>query len=245
VREYNIEPIGFRRMIVLSLDTTGRAGSAAIVDRDALLAEVSGDPAATHGQRLPGELMQLLNRAGIRVGAVDLLAVAAGPGSFTGLRVGIAAMQGLAMAIGKPIVPVSTFEALARAGSQDWESLVAPWIDAQRGEIFGALYDTDGRTPIGEPTALSPASTLAWIGTVAAGRRLRFVGDGAARYADGIAAALGVRAQVVPVVPRLARWIATIALEAPERAVAPHAVAPIYVRRPDAELARDRRAREV
>ncbi len=168
-------------MIVLALDTTGRAGSAAIVQGGVVLAELSGDPAVTHGQRLPGELMRLVDDAGIALEAVDLLAVAAGPGSFTGLRVGIATMQGLAVATGKPIVPVSTLEALARAGFKEGDALVAPWIDAQRGEVFGALYDT-GRTPIGEPTALPPAATLTSLATIAGGRRIRLVGDGAVRY---------------------------------------------------------------
>ena len=229
-------------MIVLALDTTGRAGSAAIVRDGVVLAEVSGDPAATHGQRLPGELIRLIAQAGIPLASVDLLAVAAGPGSFTGLRVGIAAMQGLAMATGRPIVPVSTLEALARTASGD-EDLVAPWVDAQRGEVFAALYARGGREAVGEPTALAPAATLAAID--AAGRRVRFIGDGAVRYADAIAGALGLRAVVDPVVPRLAASIALVAAEAPGRAVAPHAVSPIYVRRPDAELARDRRGREV
>jgi tRNA threonylcarbamoyladenosine biosynthesis protein TsaB len=120
-------------MIVLALDTTGRAGSAAIVQGGVVLAELSGDPAVTHGQRLPGELMRLVDDACIALEAVDLLAVAAGPGSFTGLRVGIATMQGLAVATGKPIVPISTLEALARAGFNEGDALVAPWIDAQRG----------------------------------------------------------------------------------------------------------------
>jgi tRNA threonylcarbamoyladenosine biosynthesis protein TsaB len=231
-------------MIVLSLDTTGRAGSAAILDDGRVLAEVSGDPAVTHGQRLPGELMRLVEQAGISVDDLDLLAVAAGPGSFTGLRVGIAAMQGLAMASGKPIVPVSTLEALARAGSLDDGWLVAPWIDAQRGEVFAALYESDGQTAIGLATALSPASTLGSLAGSAAGQNVRFIGDGAVRYAEVIGASLDVRAQVVSAVPHLAPWIARIALEAPAHAVAPHAVAPIYVRRPDAELARDRRTRE-
>jgi tRNA threonylcarbamoyladenosine biosynthesis protein TsaB len=230
-------------MIVLALDTTGRAGSAAIVQGGVVLAELSGDPAVTHGQRLPGELMRLVDDAGIALEAVDLLAVAAGPGSFTGLRVGIATMQGLAVATGKPIVPVSTLEALARAGFKEGDALVAPWIDAQRGEVFGALYDT-GRTPIGEPTALPPAATLTSLATIAGGRRIRLVGDGAVRYSNTIASALDEGADVDPVVPTLASWIARIAAEAPGRAIAPHAVAPIYVRRPDAELARDRRARE-
>jgi tRNA threonylcarbamoyladenosine biosynthesis protein TsaB len=231
-------------MIVLSLDTTARAGSAAIVRDGVVIADGCGDPAATHGQRLPGALMRLLSQAGIDLGAVDLLAVAAGPGSFTGLRVGIATMQGLAMATGRPIVPVSTLEALARAGSDDDGQLVVPWVDAQRGEVFAAVYESGGRAAIGEPTALSPTATLAALGQVAAGQHLRFVGDGAVRYAAVITGALGGRAHVDPVVPRLAACLALIAAEAPERAVAPHAVSPIYIRRPDAELARDRRARE-
>jgi tRNA threonylcarbamoyladenosine biosynthesis protein TsaB len=231
-------------MIVLALDTTGRAGSAAIVDDSVVRAEMSGDPAITHGQRLPGELMQLVERAGIPLNTIDLLAVAAGPGSFTGLRVGIAAMQGLAMATGKPIVPVSTLEALARAGSRHDDWLVAPWIDAQRGEVFAALYERDARTAIGAPTALAPVSTLSSLSRVATGRKIRFIGDGAIRYADAIKAARGPDAEVDGAVPHLAAWIARIALDAPERAVAPHAVAPIYVRVPDAELARDRRARD-
>ena len=100
--------------------------------------------------------LRLVGEAGIVLGAVDLLAVAAGPGSFTGLRVGIAAMQGLAMATGKPIVPVSTLEALARVGSVDDGRLVAPWVDAQRGEVFAAVYESGGREPIGEPTRAAP-----------------------------------------------------------------------------------------
>ena len=108
------------------------------------------------------------------------------------------------MALGKPIVPISTLEALARAGARGDDSLVAPWVDAQRGEVFGAVYDSDGQTATGEPTALSPTATLAALGRVAAGQRLRFIGDGALRYADTITAALGPRAQVDPIVPPLA-----------------------------------------
>ena len=85
-------------MLVLALDTTTRAGSVAVVDDDALLSEIVGDPSRTHGERLPRDLMRALEAASVPLESIDLLAVAAGPGSFTGLRVGIAAMQGLAMA---------------------------------------------------------------------------------------------------------------------------------------------------
>src|SRR3712207_3323697 len=102
-------------MLILALDTTTRAGSAALVRDGAIVREHVGDPLLTHGQRLPADLMQLIAAAGMTLDAVDLFAVAAGPGSFTGLRVGIATVQGLAMATGKRIVPVSVLDALARA----------------------------------------------------------------------------------------------------------------------------------
>jgi len=231
-------------MIVLALDTTGRAGSVALVAGRQVIAEASGDPALTHGARLPGELIALLTQAQVPLQAVDLLAVATGPGSFTGLRVGIAAMQGLAMALGKPIVPVSTLEALARGAATPHDRMIATWVDAQRGEVFACLYEAGGVAPIGEPTALPPGETLTAVAAIAAGRRVHFVGDGAVRYAERIAAALGAQADVAAVTPRLAGAIGLIAASTPDRAVAPHAVAPLYVRRPDAELARDRRARE-
>jgi tRNA threonylcarbamoyladenosine biosynthesis protein TsaB len=228
-------------MIVLSIDTTTRAGSAAVVRDGVVLSEISGDPGITHGQRLPGDLVRVVAGAGVPLNHVDLLAVAAGPGSFTGLRVGIAAMQGLAMAIGRPMVPVSTLEALARLGGRQSGVLIAPWVDAQRGEIFGALYEAGGRVPLGEPTALTPGSTLSAVSAVAAGRRVRFIGDGAVRYAEILREALDGRADVDPEVPHLAACIGLIAGGSPERAIPPHAVMPVYVRRPDAELARDRR----
>ena len=231
-------------MIVLALDTTGRTGSAAVVRDREVLAETSGDPAITHAARLPGELMDVLARAEVPLAAVDLLAVAAGPGSFTGLRVGIAAMQGLAMAIGKPIVPVSALEALALVAAAPAGQLIAPWVDAQRGEVFASMYEVGELTPLLDSTALPPDETLARIAALAAGRRVHFVGDGATRYAACITAVLGTGAEVSAIVPRLAGAVGLIAAAAPQRAVAPHAIAPIYVRRPDVELTRERRARE-
>ena len=226
-----------RHVLVLSLDTTTRAGSVAVVRDAAVVAEIVGDPSLTHGERLPLDLMRVLESASTTLDAIELLAVAAGPGSFTGLRVGIAAMQGLAMALDRKIVPVSALDALATAAA-DGMAPVAAWMDAQRGEVFAALYDPTGMRVLVEASSLPPQRTLDnWeLGTSTV---VRFIGDGAARYEATIRERLGEHARVLPT-PPLAGVIGRLAAAAPERAVLPHAVVPIYVRRSDAELARAR-----
>jgi tRNA threonylcarbamoyladenosine biosynthesis protein TsaB len=225
-------------VLILALDTTTAAGSAALARGGDVLVERAGDPVGTHAERLPHELMAVLDAAGARLSDVDLFAVASGPGSFTGLRVGIATMQGLALAARKAIVPVPSLE--AHAWLERGRGPVAAWMDAQRGEVFAALYSSDGAV-LCPPTVLPPARTLdAWRDALAAAGRVTFLGTGAVRYRTEIAAAVP-RAAVVPEVPRLAGAIAQIAAANPSLAVSPHAVVPVYVRRPDAELARDRR----
>lgn len=229
-------------MLILALDTTTRAGSVALLRDGAVLHEHSGDPALTHGQRLPGDLIEACRAAGVDIADVALFAVAAGPGSFTGLRIGIATVQGLAMARGGRIVPVSTLEAIAVA-ADDAPARVAAWMDAQRGEVFAQVFEREaGRAAaraVTDAVAAAPALALerdaAWLDGAA------FEGDGAVRYGEQIAAVRGSGARIPSHVPLLAGAVGRIASHAPERAVLPHAVIPIYVRRSDAELARDRR----
>jgi tRNA threonylcarbamoyladenosine biosynthesis protein TsaB len=243
-----------QNVLVLALDTTTRAGSVAVVRGNRVLSELAGDAERTHGERLPLDLMRALALASVALDDVELLAVAAGPGSFTGLRVGIASMQGLAIAAGLRIVPVSALDALANvaadlSGQVRVESAVltrrsaagakavAVWMDAQRGEVFSALYDASGTQSIIDPASLSPTRTLdEWAARLPPGP-LRFIGDGATRYAAAIHDRLGTRAAIVPS-PPLAAVIGQLAAAAPDRAVLPHAVVPIYIRKPDAELAR-------
>ena len=199
----------------------------------------------THGQRLPADLDRALHAANVSVDDLDLLAVVTGPGSFTGLRVGIAAIQGLAFSRGLSVVPVSAFEALGsqalRTAGND--ALVAPWIDAQRGEVFAVVYDRDVTRPLTEPSSARPDATLdAWT-AVLASRPVVFAGDGALRYKNAIVQAVGSRAVILEPPRPLAAEAAGIADRHPERAVAPHGIVPVYVRRPDAELARGRAGR--
>ena len=193
----------------------------------------------THGQRLPTEIAEVLAAAGTRIDAVDLFAVAAGPGSFTGLRVGIATIQGIAMGCGKRVVPVSALDALARSAI-DPAGTVAAWMDAQRGEVFAALYDADGKTVLIPPVSAHPALVLKTWSVTADLARTAFVGDGAVRHAEVVHRDVGLQA-AIQAPPLLASLIGRIALENAASAVLPHAIVPIYVRRSDAELARARR----
>jgi tRNA threonylcarbamoyladenosine biosynthesis protein TsaB len=231
-------------VLILALDTTTRGGSAAVLrDADAR-AVVAGDPARTHGERLPAELDRALRDAGLARRDVDLLAVASGPGAFTGLRIGLAAMQGLALALNRPVLGVSALDALATAAAaeRDQASLIACWMDAHRGEVFGQLFERrdDRIEAIGPPIVGAPRDVLlSWRPRLRPGRTV-FAGDGAVRCADLLAG----DAAAVEAPPALAPWIGRLAFAraAKGETGSPHALQPLYVRRPDAEIARDRRS---
>ncbi len=231
-------------VLVLALDTTTRGGSVAVARGDDLLAVVEGDASRTHGERLPGEIARALDVAGVKGADLDLLAVASGPGAFTGLRIGLAAIQGLAMVLDKPVVGISALEALAVSVPlpDPTARATAAWIDAQRGEVFAGWYRADSRQAeiVAPPTVGSPADALARSPFTAA-EEVAFTGDGAVRYRTVIEArfphALVIApAPLAPAVALLGRRAASRGESGP-----PHALQPLYVRRPDAELDRARR----
>jgi tRNA threonylcarbamoyladenosine biosynthesis protein TsaB len=226
-------------VIILALDTTTKDGSIAVVHDGVVRVERVGDGSVTHGQRLPNEVAATLSAAAVDIREVDLLAVASGPGSFTGLRIGIATVQGLAMAHDLRVVPVSALDALARAAVNPHHR-IASWMDAQRGEVFAALYAADGRDLLIPAVSAVPTAVLkTWAGTIDL-TQVTFIGDGAIHHADAIMNEVAGDVRVLPP-PPLAGLIGQIAAEDPARAVLPHAIVPIYVRKSDAELARARR----
>lgn len=230
-------------MLILALDTTSRPGSIALVRNGDVLREQTGDPARTHAQRLPRDAIEVCAGAGVEIGAVELFGVAAGPGSFTGLRIGIAAIQGLAFAYNRRVVAVSTLQAIA-AAAPPGSSAVSAWMDAQRGEVFAQVFDRSGAAdvprPLTEAVSGAPADVLALHAGALEGAT--FHGDGSVRYREIIASVRGRDAVVAAAPVPLAGAIGRLASGLSDRAVLPHAIVPIYVRRPDAELARDRRA---
>src|ERR687898_2446203 len=140
-----------RDVTILALDTSTHAGSVALRRDGALLDEHVGSADVPHARRLPGEILDLLGVCHVPLADVSLYAVASGPGAFTGLRIGIATIQGLAFAHGRPVVGISALEAIAHAVRADAEAagvqLIAAWMDAARGEVFTSLFDMgpDGR----------------------------------------------------------------------------------------------------
>jgi tRNA threonylcarbamoyladenosine biosynthesis protein TsaB len=239
-------------MLVLALDTTSRPGSLALA-RDGVILESRVGPAdRTHAERLPKDLTDLLADHRLRLADVDVFAVAAGPGSFTGLRIGIATIQGLAFAFGRRVVAVSALDALVEIAVRPGKrTFVGAWIDARRHEVFSALYACESTGPgmagsfdvLDGPTVGPPAVTLTrWLSLGTPGPVV-FIGDGTVTFRELLASAGSERLEIIEPTPALAPAVARIATTAADRglAVLPHAVQPLYVRRPDAELARDRR----
>ena len=184
--------------------------------------------------------------AGVALQDIELLAVARGPGAFTGLRIGLAAMQALAMVTSRPVVGVSALDALAAAAFESQaaeQARVYAWMDAARGEVFAAAYDAAGSrgavptlTALTDPEVDVPAAILdRWRATgVLPGPSVAsslFAGDGAVRYE-----ALLSGSTRVPV-PALAPTIGRLAHRMAAGDHPPHALQPLYVRRPDAERA--------
>jgi tRNA threonylcarbamoyladenosine biosynthesis protein TsaB len=242
-------------MLVAALDTTTRLGSLAIVRDQRVLDARAGDGTGPHAARLPADLLGLLGEQGLTVSDVDVFAVAVGPGSFTGLRIGLAAIQGLAFASGKPVVGVTAFEAVAAAVWADQpdpaDAPLAIWLDAQRHEVFAAVLrivvsgDAAGLPEfeyLDDPSVATPSAVLErWMGESWWGN-VTWVGDGALTYRDILSERLGSGLRVVAPTPLLAPAIGWLAEQraAAGQALPPHAVKPIYVRRSDVELARDR-----
>jgi tRNA threonylcarbamoyladenosine biosynthesis protein TsaB len=130
-------------MRVLAVETSTLAGGAALLDDELTVGEYALDVSATHSERLMGAIDRLLTDAGWTVRDLEGLAVAVGPGSFTGLRIGLSTVKGLALALAIPIAAVPTLDALA-AGLPFAALPVCPVLDARKREVYASLYRWDG-----------------------------------------------------------------------------------------------------
>lgn len=168
---------------ILAIQTAIPTGSTAIVTGGRLMAERNAvEP--NHGSVVAGQIAELLSSCGLKAGDLGGIAVAIGPGSFTGLRIGLATAKGLAYAEDLPIAPLSTLKALAYA-VPGYSGLLCPCLDARKEEVFGAAYRSDkqGRlTVVIEEQAIKPAILAALLAEQ--GESVCFLGDGAGRYQE-------------------------------------------------------------
>lgn len=246
-------------MKVLGIDTASGIASVAILDDQLVLAETQSE---TKGHR--ADLLVSIDaacaRAAVAPSALDAVAIGAGPGSFTGLRIGIATVQGLALVGERLVHAEGTLDLLAhdaaRAADAEAGTTIVAWMEAYRGEVFAARYrvvaaapvDADGTRRRGAATlealdapVVSAPEPLAEAWGHGASGRVIVIGDGVPRTRALLVAHFGAAAALREPGP-LAGTLAALAARQTDSATRPHAVMPIYVRRPDAELARDRAA---
>jgi tRNA threonylcarbamoyladenosine biosynthesis protein TsaB len=224
-------------VLLLAADTSSPVLTVALVDGTRLLAETYVECDRKHSERLLGTVDWALNQAGATFNDVDAFAIASGPGSFTGLRIGIAAFKGFALAQNKPLAGVPTLPVMAcAAGVRD--GLVCPLLDARMGEVFGAVYSFKAgvRTEVVPMQAIAIDSLLTAVPDDAL-----FVGAGAELCRDHIGAARpNAQLETERIRYPRASWIASDAVEqlakgAPGDAAS---VVPIYLRGSQAETAR-------
>jgi tRNA threonylcarbamoyl adenosine modification protein YeaZ len=253
--------------LILGIETATRAGSVALLRAGAgagagredapplaVLAESRFGATGAAGAEILPALDDCLARAGAVMGEIRLIAVSIGPGSFTGLRVGLATAQGLALGIGAALVGVATLDALAAAALRDVhpagaEDVLCGCLDARRGEVYAALYRRSEGWPglerVTDDAALAPAELLARVRAELSTRgvgRIVFVGDGVERHRGEIVAPLeaaATRVFLAPTQPR-AEAVARLGYErfCTHGADAPAEIVPRYTRAPEAEIKR-------
>jgi len=204
--------------VILAVDTTGETGSIALVKDGRLIEEVALQSPDGFGHVLFVEIERLLDRHGVALTGIDLFAAASGPGSFTGVRVGLTAVKGLAEATGRKVIAVSNLQALATFGTRPLRAVA---IDARRGEIYGAVYNDD-LEPVCEEVVMKLDT---WLETLPAGD-IEFISRGCTLP----------RPSVIDAPWPLAAAVGRIAHAKPELAKDPSEIDANYVRRSDAEL---------
>ena len=240
--------------LIIGLETATLAGSIAICRGGEVLATSIGNPKTSHSNTLLSDLDQLVKQIGIDLGSVDLLAVTSGPGSFTGLRIGIATVKALAATLKKPCVGVPTLEAIAHAAGES--ELTVVLLPAGRGEVFVqsfAVSDENKVNALDAPSHLSPRTA---IERYAHEKNICWAGEGTRVHSDlikGFAEALGVDLidvveakdkslgmvwKLAPPPLNLARHVVSLALTrlAQNDVQTPDRLQAIYVRPSDAEL---------
>ncbi|MDD3173328.1 MAG: tRNA (adenosine(37)-N6)-threonylcarbamoyltransferase complex dimerization subunit type 1 TsaB [Herbinix sp.] len=185
-------------MKILALDSSGLVASVAIVTEENMLAEYTVNYKKTHSQTLLPMLDEIIKMVEMDLKDVDAIAVAAGPGSFTGLRIGSATAKGLGLALNKPIIPVPTLDGLAY-NLYATDKLICPMMDARRGQVYTGLYEFDQNEfqIRKQQTAIAVEDILEEINQL--GQEVIFLGDGVPVYKEIIEQKAKVKYNFAPI----------------------------------------------
>ncbi len=220
--------------LILSVETATLSGSVAIARGEQLLGVVSGDPKISHSNTLLADVDKLLAETQIRVSDIDVFAVATGPGSFTGLRIGIATVKALSATLDRPSVGVPTLEAVALSGGVAEKSVAL--LPAGRGEVFTQLFSVSAANDVkalDEAAHVPPALLFERYGHL---ESVTWCGEGAIVHRELIeSSAAGKDWRIAPQDPNLATYVAKLALRKNEFHDA-YSLRAIYVRPADAQL---------
>ena len=226
-------------MIILAVDTSGPVCGVAVKKDDAIVYEAAAVNKRTHSASLLPMISEALHRCALTVGDVDLFAAVTGPGSFTGVRIGVSTIKGMAHGAGKPCAGVNALHALAAGVSQS-ECLICPIQDARAGQVYGAAFLA--KMPPKRMAEDMAAKLNVYLETVLKaakdGQSLCFVGDGVLTYRDAIQAALGDRAVFLPAHQSSLRPASVAMLADYVTPVDYLTLQPYYLRAPQAERAR-------
>lgn len=222
-------------MNILAVDTSANVASAALVCDGVLMAESMLNNKKTHSEKLMPMIDAILTNSGKDISEIDLFAVANGPGSFTGLRIGVSAVKGLAHAVGKPIVGISTLEGLAY-NLFETDGLISPIMDARRSQVYNAVYKWENGD-FKEVIAPRAVSLEECIGGFENEPKVYFLGDGVPVYREKIEKSMGERAVFVPAnsLNQRASSLAVLAEKRADKAVDYNTLMPFYLRKPQAE----------
>lgn len=234
-------------MNILAIDSSTSLASIAIAVNEQIVAESLLNTNRTLSARLVTEIERLLATAGLAIADIDIFASSIGPGSFTGIRGGVATIQGLALAVGKPCAGFSSLAMLAMNFSL-CTTLVCPMLDARKSEAYAALYDcsTVIPSPLINDSVLPPSVLLDQI-VATTGEPVIFVGDGAVRYRDLISEQMGNQAVFAPFthnVPHATNGI-LLTMRSFQRGelLEPQQLLPAYLRASDAEMMKAKAAK--
>lgn len=233
-------------MKILAIDSSAKAASVALVEDGRLLGEFFINVGLTHSQTLMPMVEDLLKNTGVKLSEVEAFAVSAGPGSFTGLRIGIASVKGMALLSDTPCVAVSTLEAMAYNFIGE-DVLVCAVMDARCNQVYNAIFEVRDANV----TRLTPDRTISiealYAEVAAIDREAVFVGDGALLCYNRNTNGLNVR--LAPEAKRFQRassvaFAALASLASGQKTVSSEALAPTYLRIPQAERELKRKSQQ-